>query len=64
MSWSSVDYSGRWKALHYPRAPVLFTPLSLPVLKTPTNNTIALFVTSDLLADRRGQFGLWKVIDS
>ena len=44
-SWSSLDYFGRWKALHY-AARRFYTPLLLSIEENPTQQ--ALYLTSDL----------------
>jgi beta-mannosidase len=44
-SWSSLDYFGRWKALHY-AARRFYAPLLLSIEDSPTQ--MALYVTSDL----------------
>jgi beta-mannosidase len=44
-SWSSVDYFGRWKALHY-AARRFYAPVMLSILDEPTRQ--GLYVTSDL----------------
>jgi len=61
MSWSSVDYFGRWKALHY-LARKFYAPLLVSGLENPKEGTIDLFVTSDRLEDQRGQVA-WHVTD-
>lgn len=53
-SWSSVDYFGRWKALHY-AARHFYAPLLVCGLEDPKANTIDVFVTSDRLAPCFGQ---------
>src|SRR5512138_4043129 len=45
-SWASLDYFGRWKALHY-AAKRFYAPLLLSVEDTPP--CMGLFVTSDLV---------------
>jgi beta-mannosidase len=52
ISWSSIDYYGRWKALHY-AARHFFAPLLLSVERS--GDQLALFVTSDLRQDCAGQ---------
>jgi beta-mannosidase len=59
MSWSSVDYFGRWKALHY-AARKFYAPILVSGLEHPQNATIDIFVTSDLLKPRRGKL-TWNV---
>lgn len=46
-SWSSLDYYGRWKALHY-AARRFYTPLLLSIEDAPPYQSI--FITSDLRA--------------
>jgi len=50
-SWSSLDYFGRWKALHY-AARRFYAPLLLSIEDAPPRQ--AVFVSSDLRADWRG----------
>jgi beta-mannosidase len=45
-SWSSIDYYGRWKALHY-AARRFYAPVMLSIAETGTQ--MAVHVTSDLL---------------
>ncbi len=61
-SWSSVDYFGRWKALHY-AARHFYAPLLVSGLENPTNNTMHVFVTSDQLQPARGTL-TWEVTDA
>ena len=61
MSWSSVDYFGRWKALHY-LARKFYTPVLVSGLENPKDGTIDIFVTSDRLEDVGGRF-TWHVTD-
>jgi beta-mannosidase len=60
-SWSSVDYHGRWKALHY-LARRFYSPVLISGLEDVKNDTIDLFVTSDRLDARRGSL-TWEVTD-
>jgi len=59
-SWASLDYFGRWKALHYAArrfyAPVLLsaTPLSFPSMGGREGGEVALRVTSDLTGEWQG----------
>lgn len=46
-SWSSIDYFGRWKALHY-MARNFFAPLLVSGLEDAEKGTVELHVTSDL----------------
>ncbi len=61
MSWSSVDYFGRWKALHY-LARKFYSPILVSGLENTKNGTIDLFVTSDLLEPHHGKLS-WKLTD-
>jgi beta-mannosidase len=60
-SWSSVDYYGRWKALHY-LARRFYAPILVSGLEHPQSRTIDTFITSDLLEKRSGTFS-WNVTD-
>jgi beta-mannosidase len=61
MSWSSVDYFGRWKALHY-MARKFYSPILVSGLENTKNGTVDVFVTSDLLDSYQGKVR-WKVTD-
>lgn len=50
-SWSSLDYFGRWKALHY-TARRFFAPLLLSIEDSPPRQSI--FLSSDLLEEWHG----------
>ncbi len=50
-SWSSLDYYGRWKALHY-AARRFYAPLLLSIEDAPPCQTI--FLSSDLLEEWKG----------
>jgi beta-mannosidase len=60
-SWSSVDYYGRWKALHY-MARHFYAPLMVSALEDTGAGSVALFVTSDLGQPCLGNV-LWNVTD-
>jgi beta-mannosidase len=53
-SWSSLDYYGRWKALHY-LARRFYAPLLVAGVEDLAAGTVALHVTSDLLAASSGE---------
>ena len=53
MSWSSVDYFGRWKALHY-AARKFYAPILVSGIEHPENGTADIFVTNDLLESHHG----------
>ena len=50
-SWSSLDYYGRWKALHY-AARRFYAPLMLSIEDTPSEQGV--YVTNDLLEPWKG----------
>ncbi len=60
-SWSSVDYFGRWKALQY-RARHFYAPVLISGVFDPTNNSVALWLTSDELKPVSGKLE-WRVTD-
>ncbi|EKM54884.1 glycoside hydrolase family 2 protein [Phanerochaete carnosa HHB-10118-sp] len=45
-SWSSIEYSGRWKVLHYSMTGI-YTPVIIYPFWTPENQTLEVLVTSD-----------------
>jgi beta-mannosidase len=45
-SWSSIEYSGRWKVLHYGETQI-FAPVIIYPFWTATNETLEVYVTSD-----------------
>ncbi len=61
MSWSSVDYFGRWKALHY-LARKFYSPILVSGRENRETGTLDLFVTSDLLEAKHGKLH-WKATD-
>jgi beta-mannosidase len=50
VSWASIDYFGRWKALHY-MAKQFFAPLLISGLELPEKKKIEVHVSSDMLKD-------------
>lgn len=46
VSWSSIEYSGRWKVLHYALG-TAFAPVTIYPFWTPTNQTLEVLVFSD-----------------
>ncbi|KAK7023298.1 glycoside hydrolase family 2 protein [Favolaschia claudopus] len=46
VSWSSIEYSGRWKVLQYGMT-TTFSPLTIYPFWTPNNQTLEVLVTSD-----------------
>ncbi|HEV2455923.1 MAG TPA: glycoside hydrolase family 2 protein [Verrucomicrobiae bacterium] len=61
MSWSSVDYFGRWKALHY-LARKFYSPILVSGIEHPENGTADIFVTNDLMESHHGRID-WKITD-
>jgi beta-mannosidase len=61
MSWSSVDYFGRWKALHY-MARKFYSPMLVSGLENAKDGTVDLFVSNDLMEPHAGKLS-WKVTD-
>ncbi len=61
MSWSSVDYFGRWKALHY-LARKFYAPVLVSGLENVKDETVDVFVTSDRLKDQSGTL-TWNITD-
>lgn len=60
-SWSSIDYFGRWKALHY-MARKFFAPLLVSGVEDEKNGQVEIHVTSDLQTEVQGILS-WKVSD-
>ena len=52
-SWASIDYHGRWKALHY-MARRFFAPVLVSGVEDPEAGTVEIHVTSDLLTKLLG----------
>jgi beta-mannosidase len=52
-SWSSLDYYGRWKALHY-MARRFYAPVIISGVEDLASSTVAVHVTSDRLAEEPG----------
>lgn len=51
-SWSSLDYFGRWKALHY-AARRFYAPLMLSIEDEPTHQSV--YISNDLMQDWQGE---------
>jgi len=60
-SWASIDYHGRWKALHY-MARKFYSPLLVSVLEDMKAGTAEIHVTNDLRGDIRGDVR-WALTD-
>lgn len=59
--WSSIDYYGRWKALHY-MAKHFFAPLMVSGVENVAEGSVEIHVTSDLLEPVEGTVK-WVVTD-
>lgn len=53
VSWSSIEYSGRWKVLQYTLSSI-FQPVVINAFWTPENETLQVLVSSDRLEDVNG----------
>jgi beta-mannosidase len=60
-SWSSIDYFGRWKALHY-MARDFNAPLLVSGFEDAAKGTVEVHVTSDLMEATRAEVA-WSVTD-
>ena len=60
-SWSSVDYFGRWKALHY-MARRFYAPVLVSGVEDARAGKVDVYVTSDRLSDCQGKL-TWTVTD-
>jgi beta-mannosidase len=61
-SWSSIDYFGNWKALHY-MARDFFAPLLISGLEDGDKGTVEIHITSDLLEATDG-VAAWTLTDT
>lgn len=61
MSWSSVDYFGRWKALHY-MARKFYSPVLVSGLENRETGKLDIFVTNDFLQAKHGKLS-WKATE-
>jgi beta-mannosidase len=61
MSWSSVDYFGRWKALHY-FARRFYAPVLVSGVEDVAAGTADIFISSDRREPERGRLR-WRVTD-
>jgi beta-mannosidase len=60
-SWASVDYYGRWKALHY-AARHFYAPVMISGLEDTKTKSVAIYLTSDLPTAQNGTL-TWRVTD-
>ena len=61
-SWSSIDFYGNWKALHY-MARRFFAPLLISALEDMQEGAVEVHVTNDLLAAKAGQIR-WTLLET
>ncbi len=61
-SWSSIDYSGRWKALHF-MAKRFFAPLLVSAIENGEEGTVEVHACSDLMEKTEGELE-WSVTDA
>jgi beta-mannosidase len=59
-SWSSIDYEGRWKALHY-HSKKFYQPILLSIEENKRKMTVSIVITNDLLGGFEGHI-VWEVI--
>lgn len=59
-SWSSIDYFGRWKALHY-MARRFYAPVLISVEETLANGQMDVWLTSDVVDAWQGSVE-WKLV--
>ncbi len=60
-SWASIDYHGRWKALHY-MARQFYAPVLVSAVEDAGSGTVELHVTNDLRQPSRGTVA-WRLTD-
>ena len=60
-SWSSIDYFGRWKALHY-AARDFFAPVLVSGVEYPDRGLVEIHVTNDSFVDAHGEVE-WSAVD-
>ena len=61
-SWSSIDYPGNWKALHY-MARDFYAPLMVSSVENTEKGTIELWVSNDLPKPQEGTV-VWKAVST
>jgi beta-mannosidase len=61
-SWSSIDFPGNWKALHY-MAREFYAPLLVSSVENTEKGTIELWVSNDLPVPREGTIS-WQVVST
>jgi beta-mannosidase len=61
VSWSSIDYFHRWKALHY-MAKQFFSPILVSAVEDTEQKSFSIYVSSDLTENKKGKIS-WQVTD-
>jgi len=61
-SWSSIDYHGRWKALHY-LAKRFYAPVSLSILEDIEKGRADVWLCSDVLEPTKGHI-VWNLVNA
>jgi len=59
-SWSSIDYHGRWKALHY-MACRFFAPVMVSAVENAETGHVDVFITSDRAEEDKGRL-VWTLV--
>ena len=59
-TWSSIDYKGNWKALHY-IARDFYSPVLISGVEDVENTTVEIHLTNDLLKDLEGMV-TWQLV--
>ncbi len=60
-SWSSIDYIGNWKALHY-SAKRFFNPVLISGVEDKEKQTVDIHLSNDTLEDQKGKV-IWKLMN-
>ena len=58
-SWASIDYYGRWKALHY-MARSFYAPVLVSAVEDATTGRVQVHLTNDMLQSSQGQVA-WRL---
>ena len=61
-SWSSIDYFGNWKALHY-MARRFFAPILVSAIEDHNTGSVEVHVTSDVVEQKTGLLA-WRLTDT
>ena len=60
-SWSSIDYAGNWKALHY-SAKKFFNPILISGVEDKEKLTVEIHISNDTLQEQNGKV-VWKLMN-